>query len=190
MQQPYGPPPGGYPPPGYYGPPGGPPPKRGMGGGTIALIVIACMFGGCVMCGALGAASKKDGEQQATAGGAARAPEKAAPTPTTKPKPEAVAVTASQLFSDYQANEVGADEKYKGRPLRVSGSVTDIKKDFTDSIVVHLRSSNQFMPVDAHVEDSEKGKAAQLAKGENVTVRCEGGGMIIGRPQLTDCTIE
>ena len=99
-------------------------------------------------------------------------------------------VAAAQLFSDYQGNEVAADEKYKGRTLLVSGSVTDIKKDFTDSIVVHLRTSNQFMSIDAHVEDSEKGKAMQLKKGDSAILRCVGGGMVIGHPQLSDCTIE
>lgn len=198
--QPYGTPPpqGGYPPPGYYGPQM-PPPKRGMSGGMIALIVVGCLFGGCVMCGAIGASSKKDqgAQAQATATGTTRVPgakatpePRTAPTPTEKPKPQAVLVTATQLFNDYQGNEVSADDKYKGKTLLVSGNVAEVKKDFTDSIIIGLRSPNQFMPIDAHVEDSEKSKAGRLNKGDAVKLRCEGGGMIIGRPQLTDCTVE
>jgi hypothetical protein len=184
----YGPPQGGYPQQGYYAPQGMPPqpqPKRGMSGGMIALIVIGCMFGGCVMLGAIGAATKTDQPQATSRATAAR------PTqPKINAKTVPVPVTATQLFSDYQANEVSADEKYKGKTLLVSGSVSDIKKDFTDNVIVHLRTANQFMPVDARLEDAEKGKASQLSKGGSVTLRCAGNGMVIGRPQLRDCTFE
>lgn len=166
-----------------YGPPM-PPPKKGMGAGMIALIVIGCMFGGCFVLGAIGSAAKKnDGEQ-------ARAPSAPQPKSAPAPKAQAVPVTALELFKDYQGNEVAADGRYKGRTLLVTGTVSEVKKDFTDSIVIHLRSSNPFMSIDAHVEDSETAKAAQLNKGDTVTLRCEGRGMVIGRPQLGDCLVE
>jgi hypothetical protein len=196
QQQPYGQPPppqGGYPQPGYgYGQPQ--PPKKGMGPGTIALIVIACMFGGCMVIGAIGAATNKNQAQTTAATTTAATPTaepKAAPTPTVTatPKPQAVPVTATQLFNDYQGNEVAADDKYKGKTLLVTGTISDVKKDFTDSIVIGLRTSNQFMPIDAHVDDSEKSKAARLNKGDSVKLQCEGNGMVIGRPQLGDCTL-
>ena len=99
-------------------------------------------------------------------------------------------VPAATLVADYRANEVAADEKYKGKLLRVTGTVDSIDKDFMDDIVVRIKSDNMFMSIMANVDDSEKSAAARLAKGGPVTVVCEGGGLIVGSPVLNDCTIE
>lgn len=99
-------------------------------------------------------------------------------------------VTAAQLFAGYEANEVSADERYKGKALLVTGKIASIDKDFTDGIVLRLSTSNPFQTVDANLEDSEKPKAGRLAKGETVRVQCEGNGMVIGSPQLGDCVIQ
>jgi hypothetical protein len=42
-------------------------------------------------------------------------------------KANSVVVTNSQLFSDYQSNEVSADNKYKGKKLLVTGTVASIE---------------------------------------------------------------
>ena len=99
-------------------------------------------------------------------------------------------MTAEKLFTDYQANEVSADEVYKGKNLLVTGKVSSITKDFLDNIVVSLVTSNQFMSVMATVDDSEKSKAGKLAKGESVSVLCKGGGAVVGSPMLGDCKIQ
>lgn len=175
MQSPYGP---GYP---QQMPYGQPPPKKGLSGWVIALIVGGCLFAGsCVVCGAVGAAVGRNG------GGSQASPG----SPAAKPQQPTVSVSSATLFSDYQANEVAADDKYKGKSLLVVGPVADIKKDFADNIVVALGTANQFMPVDARVRASEKSDAARLTKGSMATLRCRGNGMVIGRPQLVDCTID
>lgn len=51
----------GYPSPGY------PPPKKGMSGGMIALIVVACLFGSCVVLGAIGSSADKNKDGAASA---------------------------------------------------------------------------------------------------------------------------
>lgn len=99
----------------------------------------------------------------------------------------AVAVTAGTLFADYSANEVRGDTSYKGKKLLVSGTVADVRKGPFGGIVVGLSTSNQFMPVDASMEDSEAAKAGQLTKGDSVKVLCDGNGLVLGRPQLGDC---
>ena len=101
-----------------------------------------------------------------------------------------VKVTSEKLFTDYQANEVSADEVYKNKSLLVTGKVASVTKDFLDNIVVSLTTSNQFMSVMATVDDSEKAKAGKLAKGETVSVLCKGGGAIVGSPMLGDCKIQ
>lgn len=99
-------------------------------------------------------------------------------------------VSAERLFLDYQRNEVSADSMYKGRTLAVTGTVSSINKDFTDSVYLMLETSNEFMGVHANLRGSEVSKASTLSKGSTVTVVCEGSGMIVGSPMLTDCVIQ
>lgn len=173
-------------------PQGQSPPKKGMSSAMTALVVIGCLFGGCAALATIGAVVSKDKPAHAATAPAPEPSPKAiaASAPAPKAKAQAAPVTAAQLFTDYKGNEVAADDKYKGKALLVTGTVSEVRKDFTESIIIGLRSSNQFMPVDAHVADSEKGKAAQTTKGASVVLRCEGKGMIVGRPQLGACTFE
>ncbi|HIH2654753.1 TPA: OB-fold protein [Burkholderia cenocepacia] len=101
---------------------------------------------------------------------------------------ETISVTAAALFAAYDKNEVAADQKYKGKALSVSGTIQSIDKDAFDNIVVKLRTSNEFMPVNAYLSKGHEALAAALEKGNKVTWTCEGGGRLIGSPMLRDCT--
>ena len=96
-------------------------------------------------------------------------------------------VSASVLFADYHANEVSADAKYKGKTLAVTGTVSSIDKDFMDDVVVHFATSSPFMGIMAKLDVSQKGMAAGLTKGQQIRLVCEGGGMVVGSPALSDC---
>jgi hypothetical protein len=98
-----------------------------------------------------------------------------------------VAVKGSQLFNDYQENEVAADNRYKGKILLVMGDVSEIRKDFTGGVIIGLTTSNEFMPDDAYLAEGQN--AASLRKGQTVGLACKGDGMTIGRPDLKDCEI-
>lgn len=105
-----------------------------------------------------------------------------------QPAGPAISVTAKQLFEDYQKNEVSADDKYKGKLLKVSGTVHSIDKDAFDNMILRLATPNQFMSVAATMNVSEKAKLGQMAKGQAATVQCTGGGMVIKSPILKDCS--
>ena len=48
-------------------------------------------------------------------------------------------INARTLFREYDANEVSADDSYKGKRLRVTGVCQRaIDKDFMDNIIVRL----------------------------------------------------
>jgi hypothetical protein len=96
-------------------------------------------------------------------------------------------VTAIELFSAYQRNEVLADSQYKGKALIVTGVVADIRKDMLDNAVVDLATTNQFESVFAYLGKSEETKAATLSKGMTVTLLCEGNGATVGSPSLRNC---
>lgn len=102
-----------------------------------------------------------------------------------------ISVSAGQLFQSYHANEVSADEKYRGKPLLVTGSVQNITKDAFDNVFVNLRTSNEFMPARAQIDDAdEHAKAGALHRGQRITIACTGDGMLVGSPMLENCHIK
>lgn len=105
---------------------------------------------------------------------------------------DAVQVTSTDLFHAYEANEVSADDRYKGKKLLVTGTVASIDKGGLtgEAIMVKLATPNQFLAVTASMEDDEKPNAMKLSKGDAVKVLCTGGAMkVIGFIQLGDCRL-
>lgn len=103
-------------------------------------------------------------------------------------KASSVSVSSAELFNAYQANEVAADNRFKGQKLLVTGTVASIDKDFLGGLVLRLSIPNEFMSTMCSMHKSDASSLAQLSKGESVRVLCTGGGMTIGSPSLRDCT--
>lgn len=94
-------------------------------------------------------------------------------------------VAASNLWTEYQANEKAANAHYKGEVLDVTGQVTGMDSDLVGSVIVRLESPNPFSPTRAYLSDS----SAPPGKGTEVTLRCQGAGMILGSPVLRECVL-
>lgn len=124
-----------------------------------------------------------------TATSQASSPTVAASENPAMPEPS-MSVSAVKLWSDYQANEVAADNAYKNRRLAVSGQISGIKKDFMDKTYLLLASPNEFMDVHADLKGEYVSEAAGLRVGQMVVLDCDGGGMIVGSPVLRDCSIQ
>ncbi len=86
---------------------------------------------------------------------------------------EVTTVTASQLFSDYKGNQVAADEKYKGKTIEISGTISTIGKDLFDTMYVSLKTGDIIGTVQCMLEDSELEKAATLTQGQQITLTGE-----------------
>lgn len=91
---------------------------------------------------------------------------------SSKPTGPPIPVSASHLIAEYKANEVAADERYKGRLLAVSGTVDTIGKDILDSMYVTLSSGEQYSitTVQCFFDDSSKSQLSGLSKGQQVTI--------------------
>lgn len=86
------------------------------------------------------------------------------------------------MLADYKGNEVRADQTYKGKRLRISGTVTEIKKSFTDSIYIIMGTGRGMFEIPAaqcSFGDESTGHAASLNKGEQVTVECDCDGLLM-----------
>jgi hypothetical protein len=104
-----------------------------------------------------------------------------------KPKGPPLFVIAADMFIVYHKNEVAADHIFKGKPLTVVGFVQNVRADLSSRPLVGLKTDNEFMPVVARgIADDVAGK---LRPDEHIKLSCTGAGMVLGSPQLDDCTI-
>ena len=124
--------------------------------------------------------------EPATAEDAALRPTEVPIAKAPPPEPE-LAVTAMSLLDAYQANEVRADDNYRGKVLRVWGRVARIGKDVTDSPLLEL-TAREYTPVVARFDNGDS--LSSLMRGQAVLVRCRGSGMTVGSPMLDGCILD
>ena len=86
-------------------------------------------------------------------------------------------ISAKQLTAAYLANEVNADNNFKGKTFYVSGRVVAIKKDILDKIYVTLEGDEMFREVQCYFDDNET--ASKLQKGMKVTFKGECDGLMM-----------
>jgi hypothetical protein len=98
-----------------------------------------------------------------------------------------LSVGAVRLWRDYEENEVAADALYKGQRLSVTGTIVSIERDYDGRPVLHLFGGNAIFPTVATLNKADLPAAAQLKKGDQVSVRCIGAGREMRMPQLERC---
>ena len=100
-----------------------------------------------------------------------------------------VTVGAVRLFREYEENEVAADTRYKGKRLRVTGTVVSVERDADGSPVLYLLSGNPIFRTMATLDRAFIPDAAQLKKGDQIVVRCICAGLEMRMPQLQKCML-
>ena len=99
-----------------------------------------------------------------------------APTPT--PTTQVIEVRAAQLYAEYKANEIAADQKYKDKMLKVTGVVSTIGKDILGSPYVVLTGGGEYevWGVQCTFSSAYEPQLAKLTKGQQVSVtgKCKG----------------
>lgn len=99
--------------------------------------------------------------------------------PTTRPSaPEAIEISATDLYSAYEANQVAADQQYKGQLLEVTGIISSIGRDILGTPYIVLGSGDEWEVWGVQVLFSSRYESwlAKLEKGQQVTVtgKCTG----------------
>lgn len=156
--------------------------KRGAMSGLWQLLAsliaspIVYFIGLAVLAGSIGAAAEANKHEEGASSAAVEAP--------AARMADALAVDARALHAAYSANEVAADQQYKGKLLRVSGTVEAIDSGIGDEPNVRL-SAGDFDSV--LVKGLPAATAASLAKDQQITVVCKGAGEIMGSPVLDEC---
>jgi len=96
-------------------------------------------------------------------------------------------ITSRELAAAYENNEVRAQQVLGDRDPLVTGRITAITLDFSDDPVVQMQGTNQFLDVQADLND--KSAAAALNKGQTITLLCSEVTEGISAPMLSDCEL-
>jgi len=97
------------------------------------------------------------------------------------PDEKVIKVGVGRILSDYEHNEVAADNKYKGKLVQVRGRVTSIKKDLFDNLYITLGTGKAFEVPEfqAFFDDSMNNVLGQIRKGSTLTVTCRVKGLMM-----------
>lgn len=88
-------------------------------------------------------------------------------------------ISATSLFSAYEANEEAANEKYLGKMLEVTGVVQEVKKDEEGKTSVTLDGGSMMFGVICKLDDFSAPRRTEFAEGEHVTFKGECTGMLM-----------
>lgn len=103
---------------------------------------------------------------------------------------EAVEVSADALLEDYKNNELAADKKYKGKTLRVSGTVSQVTDVLGQkALSVDNGGEYELNSVYCILKKDQLDKAASLNKGDQVTVVGKNDGYNQINVTLKNCSI-
>jgi|1185.fasta_scaffold11922_2 hypothetical protein len=95
------------------------------------------------------------------------------PTASEKPKPKtkAVRVRAGAIVKEFEDNELAADNKYKGKTLRITGVVEKIDTEFLndEKYILQISSGGDFEFLTVNCHDMSNSQLAKLKKGDDVT---------------------
>ena len=95
-------------------------------------------------------------------------------------------VTASELYRAYEANEVSADQQYKGKRLLITGVVENIGKDVMDNPYVALKI-DFLKGVNCYFDDENNKVLSQLSKGQKIQIIGTCAGLTLTDVVVRDC---
>ena len=97
-------------------------------------------------------------------------------------------VTASELYRAYEANEVSADQQYKGKRLLITGVVENIGKDVMDNPYVALKI-DFLKGVNCYFDDENNKVLSQLNKGQKIQIIGTCAGLTLTDVVVKDCEL-
>lgn len=104
---------------------------------------------------------------------------------------QARAVTAFDLWKAFDANEVAAEDQYKGKPIAVKGKIVLISTDAAGNPVVSLDAGqNGLARVNCVFDKKDRSTIAVLKKGQQVLIPGVCAGMVMRQVFLKECKIK
>ncbi|MFM9932878.1 OB-fold protein [Achromobacter xylosoxidans] len=107
------------------------------------------------------------------------------PEPKETTPPADNQISAEELYRAYDANEVAADMKFKGRPVTIVGNVEEIGVAFNGNPYLALEVKGEFLAsVRLNFSKAMSPRLAELSKGMKVQAQCVVLGMTVRTPIL------
>jgi hypothetical protein len=95
-------------------------------------------------------------------------------------RPPDPAITAAQLFAAYEANEIAADKRFKGKRITITGNVRDIGRDILGRPYLTLMVDEHGLgSVQAMFPRSAATALATIGRKQAVRVECEVDGKLM-----------
>lgn len=97
-------------------------------------------------------------------------------------------LTARELYSEFEKNQIAAENRYKGKEIIISGKVEDISRNIAKQPLVTLDAGAlRFISCRFAKEDS--GQLIDLQKGQFVTLNCKVNYKIFTTIHVYNCAI-
>ena len=83
-----------------------------------------------------------------------------------------ISVTAGALYAAYEANAIAAEQKYEGKAVLITGTVSNVDRDILGDSYVTLTAGGEWdvWGVQCFVAESSLPQIAGLTKGERITM--------------------
>lgn len=102
----------------------------------------------------------------------------------------ATAMTPRAIWSDFNANEVAAENKYKDKIISIKGKINIIKTDMAGNPMISFYiDSYGLKTIQCFFSSDEKGSIGSLSKGQRVIVSGTVNGMIMGSVFIRECRL-
>lgn len=154
---------------------------------------VAIIIGGLIVLGLIANALTSPEEKAAAAAAREQKNAQQAAEQQAQVQQEAAAmpvITAADIAKAYNENTIAADQQFKGKKLKVTGTVTDINTNFMGEPYLTLRGGvNQFMEPQFAFDKNASAQLATVKKGAKVTLICVVKGDIAKTPMSKDCTL-
>ncbi len=98
-------------------------------------------------------------------------------------------VTASQIFDDFEKNEIAAQEKYGNKIISVRGIIASIESYGTGAIVLLNDGNPENIGVKCYFNKDQKERIAILSKGEPIKVIGFGSDNLVIDYKLENCRL-
>lgn len=104
---------------------------------------------------------------------------------------EAISVDVSDFISEYDNNQLAAEEKYKGKPVKLTAYVDNISEDILGSPFISLKPTNTEYYFDTSIQCyfKDKNELMSLKNDQQVTVQGIADTQDLGIIGIKDCTI-
>jgi len=118
--------------------------------------------------------------------GAATAPDWSPPLAIAR-DPSIPTLSAAELWTLYNRDVAKADARFKNATIDVSGRVIDVRRDYSGDVLLRLATGEPLETVRAALINHDDSGRSIPVRGQSVSLRCRGGGHLIGSPVLESC---